>query len=205
MTYTPEAIDACVNLTARYITDRHLPDKAIDAMDEVGSRVHLNNINVPDEIVQIEEEIEKIKEEKVRVVRSQRYEEAARLRDTERTLNDKLEKAKLQWEEDSKNKRVTVTVDHVGDVVGMMTGIPVQRIAEKESGRLARMNDDLQGKVIGQDDAIVRVARAIKRNRAGLKDPNKPIGSFIFSALPVSVKPSSQRFSHGSCLIRKNR
>ena len=125
-------------------------------------------------------EIENIKEEKVQVVRSQRYEEAARLRDTERTLNDKLEKAKLQWEEDSKNKRVTVTVDHVGDVVGMMTGIPVQRIAEKESGRLARMNDDLQGKVIGQDDAIVRVARAIKRNRAGLKDPNKPIGSFIF-------------------------
>ena len=180
VTYTPEAIDACVNLTARYITDRHLPDKAIDAMDEVGSRVHLNNINVPDEIVQIEEEIENIKEEKVRVVRSQRYEEAARLRDTERTLNDKLENAKLQWEEDSKNKRVTVTVDHVGDVVGMMTGIPVQRIAEKESGRLARMNDDLQGKVIGQEDAIVRVARAIKRNRAGLKDPNKPIGSFIF-------------------------
>ncbi|RPG88563.1 MAG: ATP-dependent Clp protease ATP-binding subunit [Crocinitomicaceae bacterium TMED209] len=177
VTYTPEAIDACVNLTARYITDRHLPDKAIDAMDEVGSRVHLNNINVPDEIVQIEEDIENIKEEKVRVVRSQRYEEAARLRDTERTLNDKLEKAKLQWEEDSKNKRVTVTVDHVGDVVGMMTGIPVQRIAEKESGRLARMNDDLQGKVIGQEDAIVRVARAIKRNRAGLKDPNKPIGS----------------------------
>lgn len=180
VTYTPEAIDACVNLTARYITDRHLPDKAIDAMDEVGSRVHLNNINVPEEIVQVEEEIEKIKEEKVRVVRSQRYEEAARLRDTERTLNDKLEKAKLQWEEDSKNKRVTVTVDHVGDVVGMMTGIPVQRIAEKESGRLARMNEDLQGKVIGQEEAIVRVARAIKRNRAGLKDPNKPIGSFIF-------------------------
>jgi len=178
--YTKEAIEACVNLTARYITDRHLPDKAIDAMDEVGSRVHLNNIHVPQEILDIEEEIEKIKEEKVRVVRSQRYEEAARLRDTERTLNEKLDRAKAQWEEDSKNKRVTVTVDHVGDVVGMMTGIPVQRIAEKESGRLARMNDDLQGKVIGQEDAIVRVARAIKRNRAGLKDPNKPIGSFIF-------------------------
>ncbi|HBL38145.1 MAG TPA: Clp protease ClpC, partial [Flavobacteriales bacterium] len=155
-------------------------DKAIDAMDEVGSRVHLNNINVPQEIVDIEKKIEDIKEEKVRVVRSQRYEEAAQLRDTERTLNDNLERAKKQWEEDSKNKRVTVTVDHVGDVVGMMTGIPVQRIAEKESGRLARMNDDLQGKVIGQDDAIVRVSRAIKRNRAGLKDPNKPIGSFIF-------------------------
>jgi ATP-dependent Clp protease ATP-binding subunit ClpC len=180
VTYTDEAIAACVNLTSRYITDRHLPDKAIDAMDEVGSRVHLNNITVPDEILQIEEEIEKIKEEKVRVVRSQRYEEAARLRDTERTLNDRLEKAKIQWEEDSKNKRVTVTVDHVGDVVAMMTGIPVQRIAEKESGKLARMNEDLQGKVIGQEDAIVRVSRAIKRNRAGLKDPNKPIGSFIF-------------------------
>ncbi|MDA0912597.1 MAG: ATP-dependent Clp protease ATP-binding subunit [Bacteroidetes bacterium] len=180
VSYTEEAIEACVNLTARYITDRHLPDKAIDAMDEVGSRVHLNNIHVPQEILDIEAEIEKVKEEKVRVVRSQQYEEAARLRDNERTLNDKLEKAKLQWEEDSKNKRVTVTINHVGDVVGMMTGIPVHRIAEKESGRLARMNDDLQGKVIGQDDAILRVARAIKRNRAGLKDPNKPIGSFIF-------------------------
>ena len=180
VTYTDEAILACVNLTARYITDRHLPDKAIDAMDEVGSKVHLNNIHVPEEILKIEAEIEAIKEEKVRVVRSQRYEEAARLRDTERTLNDSLEKAKKQWEEDSKNKRVTVTVDHVGDVVGMMTGIPVHRIAEKESGRLARMTDDLQGKVVGQEDAILRVSRAIKRNRAGLKDPNKPIGSFIF-------------------------
>ena len=178
--YTKEAIEACVNLTARYITDRHLPDKAIDAMDEVGSRVHLNNINVPAEILEIEEEIEKIKEEKVRVVRSQRYEEAAQLRDKERRLNDRLDKAKMQWEEDSKNKRVTVTVDHVGEVVGMMTGIPVQRIAEKESGRLARMTEDLQGKVIGQEDAIVRISKAIKRNRAGLKDPNKPIGSFIF-------------------------
>lgn len=180
VTYTDEALKACVTLTARYITDRHLPDKAIDALDEVGSRVHLNNIHVPDEILKIESEIESIKEEKVKVVRSQRYEEAARLRDTERTLNERLEQAKTQWEEDSKNRRVTVTVEHVGDVVGMMTGIPVQRIAEKESGKLARMNQDLEGKVIGQEDAIQRVARAIKRNRAGLKDPNKPIGSFIF-------------------------
>jgi ATP-dependent Clp protease ATP-binding subunit ClpC len=178
--YTDEAILACVRLTARYITDRHLPDKAIDAMDEVGSRVHLNNIHVPETILKIEAEIEAIKIEKVRVVRSQRYEEAARLRDTERKLNDELEVAKTQWEEDSKNKRVTVNVDHVGDVVGMMTGIPVHRIAEKESGRLARMTDDLQGKVVGQEDAILRVSRAIKRNRAGLKDPDKPIGSFIF-------------------------
>ena len=178
--YTEEAIRACVTLTSRYITDRHLPDKAIDALDEVGSRVHLTNINVPEEIVKIEEEIEQVKDEKSRVVRSQRYEEAARLRDQERILNDKLEKAKRAWEEESKNHRVTVTEDHVGDVVAMMTGIPVQRIAEKESGKLARMNTDLEGKVIGQDDAIKKVVKAIKRNRAGLKDPNKPIGSFIF-------------------------
>ena len=178
--YTDEAINACVALTSRYITDRHLPDKAIDALDEVGSRVHLTNIHVPEEIVKIEEEIEEVKKDKSQVVRSQRYEEAARLRDKERVLNDQLEKAKRAWEEESKNQRVTVTEAHVGDVVAMMTGIPVQRIAEKESGKLARMNTDLEGKVIGQDDAIQKVVKAIKRNRAGLKDPNKPIGSFIF-------------------------
>ena len=180
VTYTPEAIDACVSLTSRYITDRHLPDKAIDALDEVGSRVHLNNINVPQEIVDIEQKIEDIKEEKVRVVRSQRYEEAARLRDQERTLLEQLDQAKARWEEETKTHRVTVTEEHVGDVVAMMTGIPVQRIAEKESGKLARMDENLQGKVIGQEEAILKVARSIKRNRAGLKDPNKPIGSFIF-------------------------
>lgn len=178
--YTPEAIDACVNLTSRYITDRHLPDKAIDALDEVGSRVHLNNIHVPQEILDIEKEVERIKEEKVRVVRSQRYEEAARLRDSERNLNERLEAAKTKWEEENKNIRVTVTEEHVGDVVAMMTGIPVTRIAEKESGKLARMDKDIEGKVIGQEDAIKKVVKAIKRNRAGLKDPNKPIGSFIF-------------------------
>lgn len=178
--YTDEAIDACVTLTSRYITDRHLPDKAIDALDEVGSRVHLTNIHVPEEILKIEEEIEEVKKDKSQVVRSQRYEEAARLRDKERVLNDQLEKAKRTWEEDSKNQRVTVTEAHVGDVVAMMTGIPVQRIAEKESGKLARMNTDLEGKVIGQNEAIEKVVKAIKRNRAGLKDPNKPIGSFIF-------------------------
>jgi ATP-dependent Clp protease ATP-binding subunit ClpC len=180
VTYTPEALHACVTLTSRYITDRHLPDKAIDALDEVGSRVHLNNINVPQEIVNIEQKIEDIKEEKVRVVRSQRYEEAARLRDQERTLLEQLDQAKARWEEETKTHRVTVTEEHVGDVVAMMTGIPVQRIAEKESGKLARMDENLQGKVIGQEDAILKVARSIKRNRAGLKDPNKPIGSFIF-------------------------
>jgi ATP-dependent Clp protease ATP-binding subunit ClpC len=178
--YTPEALAACVNLTNRYISDRHLPDKAIDAMDEVGSRVHITNINVPTEIIEAEKKIEEIKEEKNRVVRSQKYEEAAKLRDKERSLLEELERAKNKWEEESKNHRETVTVDNVEEVVAMMTGIPVQRIAEKESGRLSRMNEDLQGTVIGQDDAIKKVVRAIQRNRAGLKDPNKPIGSFIF-------------------------
>lgn len=178
--YTEEAIKACVKLTARYITDRHLPDKAIDALDEVGSRVHITNIHVPQNIIDIEEKIENIKDEKNAVVRSQKYEEAARLRDQEKKLLDELEDAKKKWEEESKEHRVTVTEDHVAEVVAMMTGVPVQRIAEKESGRLLKMNENLQGTVIGQDDAIKKVVKAIQRNRAGLKDPNKPIGSFVF-------------------------
>lgn len=178
--YTDDAIEACVMLTNRYISDRHLPDKAIDALDEVGSRVHITNINVPAEIIDAEKKIEEIKEEKNRVVRSQKYEEAAKLRDRERSLLDELERAKNKWEEESKNHRVTVSIDDVEEVVAMMTGIPVQRIAEKESGRLSRMNEDMQGTVIGQDGAIKKVVKAIQRNRAGLKDPNKPIGSFIF-------------------------
>lgn len=180
VTYTPEALAACVKLTSRYITDRHLPDKAIDALDEVGSRVHLNNINVPKEIIDIEKSIEEVKEDKNRVVRSQKYEEAAKLRDKERQLQEKLEAAKKRWEEETKNHRVTVTEAHVEEVVAMMTGIPVMRVAEKESGRLAKMDTELEGKVIGQDEAIKKLVKAIKRNRAGLKDPNRPIGSFIF-------------------------
>ncbi|HRE98373.1 MAG TPA: ATP-dependent Clp protease ATP-binding subunit, partial [Flavobacteriales bacterium] len=178
--YTPDAIDACVKLTARYITDRHLPDKAIDALDEVGSRVHLSNINVPQNILDIEKKIEDIKEEKNNVVRSQKYEEAAKLRDTERQLQEQLEAAKRKWEEESKLQRVTVTEDNVAEVVAQMTGIPVQRIAQKESGRLVQMADNLKGRVIGQELAVQKVVKAIQRNRAGLKDPNKPIGSFIF-------------------------
>lgn len=180
VTYTQEAIESCVKLTARYITDRHLPDKAIDALDEVGSRVHLNNINVPKEIIDIEKAIEDVKEEKNQVVRSQKYEEAAKLRDKERQLQEKLEEAKRKWEEDTRTHRVTVTEAHVEEVVAMMTGIPVTKVAEKESGRLAKMDQELEGKVIGQDEAIKKVVKAIKRNRAGLKDPNRPIGSFIF-------------------------
>jgi ATP-dependent Clp protease ATP-binding subunit ClpC len=178
--YTEEAISACVKLTNRYISDRHLPDKAIDALDEVGSRVHINNINVPQSILDIEQKIEEVNTEKNKVVRSQKYEEAARLRDTERKLIEELDRAKAQWEEESKQKREKVTESHVAEVVAMMTGIPVQRIAEKESGRLVKMSTELSGSVIGQDPAVQKVVKAIQRNRAGLKDPNKPIGSFIF-------------------------
>lgn len=180
VTYDNDAIKACVVLTNRYISDRHLPDKAIDALDEVGSRVHITNINVPQDIIDAEKSIEDIKEEKNRVVRSQKYEEAAKLRDKERQMLEQLEAAKQRWDEESKNHRVAVTVDNVEEVVAMMTGIPVQRIAEKESGRLQRMGEDLKGKVIGQENAVQKVVKAIQRNRAGLKDPNKPIGSFIF-------------------------
>jgi len=178
--YTEDAINACVKLTARYITDRHLPDKAIDALDEVGSRVHLSNINVPKNILEIEKKIEDIKEEKNNVVRSQKYEEAAKLRDTERQLQEQLEAAKRKWEEESKLQRVTVSEDNVAEVVAQMTGIPVRRIAQKESGRLMQMAEALRGRVVGQEEAVAKVVKAIQRNRAGLKDPNKPIGSFVF-------------------------
>ncbi|MEX2379162.1 MAG: ATP-dependent Clp protease ATP-binding subunit, partial [Vicingaceae bacterium] len=178
--YTPEAIEACVKLTDRYMTDRHLPDKAIDALDEAGSRVHITNIKVPQNIIDIEEQIEEVKQEKNKVVRSQKYEEAAKLRDKERQLSEALDEAKIAWEEETKNHRETVTEDNVAEVVSMMTGIPVQRVAQKEGKKLVKMYDEIQHKVIGQDDAIKKVVKAIQRNRAGLKDPNKPIGSFIF-------------------------
>jgi ATP-dependent Clp protease ATP-binding subunit ClpC len=178
--YTEDALKACVTLTERYITDRFLPDKAIDALDESGSRVHITNIKVPQEILDLEKKVEDIKEEKNRVVRSQKYEEAARLRDTERKLIDQLETAKTKWEEDTKLHREIVSEDNVAEVVAMMTGVPVQRIAQNEGDKLKKMDESLQGTVIGQDEAIVKIVRAIRRNRAGLKDPKKPIGSFIF-------------------------
>ena len=180
VTYTPEAIASCVKLTERYITDRHLPDKAIDAMDEVGSRVHITNINVPQEIVDIEAKIEALKEQKAEVIRSQQYEKAAELRDNERKLQEQLEAAKTKWEEESKNNRVVVTEEHVAEVVSMMCGIPVTKVSESEMGKLVKMAETIRGKVIGQDEAVDKVVKAIQRNRAGLKDPNKPIGSFFF-------------------------
>lgn len=178
--YTPEAITACVKLTERYITDRHLPDKAIDALDEVGSRVHISNIKVPKIIIELEKELEEAIEKKNDVIKKQQYEEAAKLRDVQRQLEDKLELEKNKWAEESKNQRITVTEESVAEVVSMMSGVPVTKIAQKESKRLVKMGDELRGKVIGQDEAVEKVVKAIQRNRAGLKDPNKPIGSFVF-------------------------
>jgi ATP-dependent Clp protease ATP-binding subunit ClpC len=178
--YSPEAINACVYLSNRYITDRFLPDKAIDILDEVGARVHLKNIHVPKEIIELEKKIEDVKVEKNLVVKSQKYEEAARLRDTEKRLLDELERAKAQWEEEAKTKRYPVNEDDIAEIVAMMTGIPVKRIAQGEGQKLLSMTEDLKNSVIGQDEAISKVVKAIQRNRVGLKDPKKPIGSFIF-------------------------
>lgn len=180
VTYTPEAIEACVKLTERYMSDRNLPDKAIDAMDEVGSRVHITNITVPKEILDLEKKIEEVKLEKGDVIKSQQYEKAAELRDREKHLQDDLEAAQKRWEETTKAHRITVTEEHVAEVVSMMTGIPLQKVSESETGRIMHMGDAIKGKVIGQDEAVAKVVKAIQRNRAGLKDPNKPIGSFFF-------------------------
>ncbi|RYF16795.1 MAG: ATP-dependent Clp protease ATP-binding subunit [Flavobacteriales bacterium] len=180
VTYTDEAIKACVTLTARYITDRFLPDKAIDALDEAGSRVHLTNIHVPENIITIESKIEDIKIEKNKVVKSQKYEEAAKLRDTEKNLLDELDRAKAEWEAETKTKRYEVSEDSVAEVVSMMTGIPLQRVGQADSTKLLNMYDKVNEKIIGQDDAIKKLTKAIQRTRAGLKDPKKPIGSFIF-------------------------
>ncbi|MBT2563550.1 ATP-dependent Clp protease ATP-binding subunit [Pedobacter sp. ISL-68] len=180
VTYTDEAILACVTLTSRYISDRFLPDKAIDALDEAGSRVHLTNIHVPQNIIDIEAKIEDIKLEKNKVVRSQKYEEAAKLRDTEKNLIEELDKAKAEWEAETKTKRYEVSEDNVAEVVSMMTGIPVQRVGQTDSAKLLNMYDKVAEKIIGQDEAIKKLTKAIQRTRAGLKDPKKPIGSFIF-------------------------
>ncbi|MCB0822954.1 MAG: ATP-dependent Clp protease ATP-binding subunit [Bacteroidales bacterium] len=178
--YTDEAIKACVTLTMRYISDRYLPDKAIDALDEAGSRVHITNIHVPVEIIDIENRIEETRAKKTQAINNQKFEEAAKFRDIERKLQEDLDKEKKKWEEESKIHREDVTEENVAEVIAMMTGVPVQRIAQNESERLVNMEKDLGGSVIGQDNAITKVVKSIRRNRAGLKDPNKPIGTFIF-------------------------
>ncbi|MFA5587147.1 MAG: ATP-dependent Clp protease ATP-binding subunit [Mariniphaga sp.] len=178
--YTPEAIEACVKLTARYISDRYLPDKAIDALDETGSRVHITNINVPERIVKLEEKIEQAKEDKIAAVKSQNFELAANYRDKEKNLLQLLENEKEEWEKELMNHREIVDEEKVAEVVAMMSGVPVQRIAQAEGKRLMGMEKDLRSKVIGQEEAIKKIVKAIQRNRAGLKDPKRPIGSFIF-------------------------
>lgn len=178
--YTDEAIQACVSLTNRYISDRYLPDKAIDALDEAGARVHIKNIHVPQDILSVETRIEDVKLKKGLAISSQKFEEAATYRDQERKLQAELEQARKRWEEDSRLNRETVSDENVAEVVAMMTGVPVQRIAQNESDRLVHMEEELQTSIIGQDQAIRKVVKAIRRNRAGLKDPNKPIGTFVF-------------------------
>jgi ATP-dependent Clp protease ATP-binding subunit ClpC len=180
VTYTDEAIEACVKLTNRYMSERFLPDKAIDALDEAGSRVHITNIDVPKQILDLERQLEEVRDLKNSVVKKQKYEEAAKLRDDEKRLEKDLAIAQEKWEEDSKSNRILVTEDNVADVVSMMTGIPVNRVAQTESNKLAHLPDLIKGKVIGQDEAVLKISRSIQRNRAGLKDPNRPIGSFIF-------------------------
>ncbi|MBO4654822.1 MAG: ATP-dependent Clp protease ATP-binding subunit [Bacteroidales bacterium] len=178
--FSDEAIQACVSLTNRYITDRCLPDKAIDALDEAGSRVHLLNIRVPEELIQQEKEIEQYNQLKNEAIKEQQYNAAAGYRDKIKEAETRLAELKREWEEKEELERPTVTEEHVAEVIAMMTGVPVQRIAKNEGERLMKMSDELKGKVIGQDEAIVKIAKAIRRNRAGLKDPNKPIGTFIF-------------------------
>jgi len=178
--YTDDALKSCVNLTTRYISDRHLPDKAIDALDESGSRVHISKIKIPETIESIEKQIENVKKDKLGAVKNQQFELAALHRDKEQDLANLLEDEKIKWEKDLSNNREIVDVNNVEEVVAMMTGVPVQRIAQSEGARLLKMKDELIGKIIGQDEALTKIVKAIQRNRAGLKDPKRPIGSFIF-------------------------
>ena len=180
VTYSDDAINACVELTSRYVSDRFLPDKAIDALDEAGSRVHINNMNVPQEVIDLEEELERVKDHKNEVVKKQKYEEAAKLRDDEKRVERNLLTAQEKWHEESKLNRVEVNEKHISDVVSMMTGIPVNKIIKSEKNKLAKLTETIGSKLIGQKDAVEKVVKAIQRNRAGLKAANKPIGSFIF-------------------------
>jgi ATP-dependent Clp protease ATP-binding subunit ClpC len=208
VTYTDEAIEACVKLTNRYMMDRFLPDKAIDALDEAGSRIHITNIEVPKQIIELEKKLEDVRTLKVLVVKKQKYEEAAKLRDDEKNLEKELELAQEKWEEDTKLHKETVTEDNVADVVSMMTGIPVNRVAQNETNKLAELPELIKAKVIGQDTAVAKIVKAIQRNRIGLKDPNKPIGSFIFlgstgvGKTQIAKVLSKELFDSNEALIR---
>jgi len=178
--YTDEALLACVKLTSRYMTDRHLPDKAIDALDEAGSRVHLTNLDVPQHIHELEKELDDAKDKKNTAVKNQKYEEAASFRDKEKNIENKLSLAQNQWEEECKKNKEIVNEESIADVVSMMTGIPLNKLKQSESNKLSKLTSLVKENIIGQDKAIEKVVRSIQRNRAGLKDPKKPIGSFIF-------------------------
>ncbi|MDE7180491.1 MAG: ATP-dependent Clp protease ATP-binding subunit [Muribaculaceae bacterium] len=180
VTYTDEALEACVTLTDRYVSDRNFPDKALDALDEAGSRVHITNIVVPEEIEKLEQKVDQLTQDKLKAAKSQDYEKAASLRDQVNNTKKELEEAKKNWEESLNTDRQVVDDDKVAEVVALMTGVPTQRVAQAEGTRLIKMGDSLKGAVIGQDDAIKKVVKAIQRNRIGLKDPNKPIGVFMF-------------------------
>lgn len=208
VTYTDEALAACVSLTVRYVPDRFLPDKAIDALDEAGSRVHLGSISVPQGVRELEEQLEAVRQQKMEVVKKQRYEEAAKLRDDEKQIEAKLAQVQAEWDEEVRKNRTPVTEDDIAEVVAMMTGIPVRKVSKDELAKLAAMETDIKGKIIGQDEAVRKVVRAIQRNRAGLKDPNKPVGSFIFLG-PTGVGKTQlakeiavQLFDSADALIR---
>ena len=208
VTYTPEAVKACVTLTDRYVSDRNFPDKALDALDEAGSRVHITNIVVPERIDNLEKEIAQLAEDKIAAVKAQNYELAANLRDKATRMQTELEEEKKEWEKSLDNDRQIVDEDKVAEVVAMMTGVPTQRIAQAEGSRLIKMDKELKGSVVGQDEAIKKVVKAIQRNRMGLKDPNRPIGVFMFLG-PTGVgkthlakKLSEYLFDSSDALIR---
>lgn len=199
--YTPEAIKACVDLTDRYVTDRFLPDKAIDALDEAGSRVHISNIVVPESITDVENKIVEIKEKKNQVIRSQRYEEAAKLRDVERQLIEQLDIERKKWEEECSNNKQTVSEDNVAEVVSMISGVPLQKVSENETIKLAKMNEAIMSRVIGQDDAVKKIVKAIQRGRVGMKDPNRP----VFSGILIGNSGVGKCFSKNTFIKLKNK
>jgi ATP-dependent Clp protease ATP-binding subunit ClpC len=199
--YTEDAVKACVDLTTRYMADRFLPDKAIDALDEAGARVHISNIVVPKEITDIENKIAEIKEKKNEVIKRQKYEEAAKLRDVEKQLNSSLDIARAEWEEHAKNNKQVVSEEDVAQVVSMITGIPVSKVGENENTKLAKMGNSLMGKVVGQDEAVKKVVKAIQRGRVGMKDPNKP----IFSGILIGNSGVGKCISKSTNITLKNK
>ena len=199
--YTSEAIEACVDLTTRYMADRFLPDKAIDALDEAGARVHISNISVPKKITKLEEEISKIDEEKKNSIRAQKYEKAADLRDTGKKLEEDLRKEREKWEEDSKKNRQTVTEQDVAEVVSMITGIPVSKVNQSETKKLSKMFGEISSKVVGQNDAVKKVVKAIQRGRVGMKDPNKP----VFSGILIGNSGVGKCFTKETYVTLKNK